>query len=129
MNDLNKKRLALLTETVEHYDIYNRSFRDDSCFYAPGGGSEGCAIGRKIEDKELCALLDSYLKIDGKDASVHTNFDMLPDDLKQYGASFLINLQGLHDKASNWNESGISENGSEAVKRIIDNIESGHYDN
>ena len=119
MEELQKKQLNLLEETVKFFNSENR------CITQYGGcnyyleGKDGCAIGRKIEDKELCKELDKGLGPDlesGVDKILV--FSRLPDNLKELGQKFLHRLQRLHDDQENWNYSGISPKGEDVVKDI-----------
>lgn len=117
---LKEKQLDLLNETISFFNLGNRCIGSDSstaCFYYYEG-KEGCAIGRKIEDKELCKSLD-------KEGAVTRNyvFNLLPDNLKELGQDFLINVQGLHDTISFWTKTGLSEKGEEKVIEIKNEFE------
>jgi len=104
MNEIKKKRLAVLESTINYFTSKNRCHGEDKCHYAPiEGVSEGCAVGRLIKDKELCATLDTIGCVSTLDV-----FEQLPDDLQELGQGFLTELQILHDVASYWNETGLS---------------------
>ncbi len=115
---IKQKRLALLDETAAHFNSKNRSATPNGCFY----GGIGCAIGRKIEDKELCAKLDE--KWDSEQGSSVGNcavFRKLPGDLRKLGQSFLRDLQLLHDTDHNWDSKGLTLDGHEAYEAIKKN--------
>ena len=119
MTELQQKQLALLEDTVKFFNSENR------CINQYGGcnyyleGKEGCAIGRKIEDKELCKELDKGLGPDLESAVDKISvFNRLPDNLKELGQKFLYRLQRLHDDGENWIRSGISSKGEIIVKDI-----------
>lgn len=110
--EVNKKRLELLNETISFYNSNNRCVADNlsSCLYHKEG-SAGCAIGRYIEDKELCVKLDNMGSVSNKEV-----FDLLPKKLTILGQGFLSSIQGLHDDKECWEEDGLSEEGK---KRVI----------
>lgn len=118
--DLIKKRLEFLEDTIRHYNLHNRSADDNaqSCFYYPiNSKSEGCAIGRRIKDKELCKELDSLYN----PGVMHDEaFNKLPQELRELGQQFLVSIQDLHDFPKNWNESGLSDQGKSKAKDIIE---------
>lgn len=119
MTEQQTKQLALLEETVNHYNSKNRA-ANTSCVYSPiPDVSEGCAIGRKIKDKQLCADLDAH-KHGGYGVSNQSVFNVLPDELKELGMNFLHDLQRLHDEPAYWDEKGLSLSGAECVRRIKD---------
>lgn len=137
MKDLKIKRLELLNETIAHYTSKNRSVLTKTfenidgvvlpsgrCLYfPPNENSEGCAIGRKIEDKELCKKLDT-----GNYGSVSQTktFNELPESLRVLGQSFLGAVQSLHDGEGFWNEGGLSYKGEEMatiIKKQFDLLE------
>lgn len=115
--ELQQKQLAFLEDTIKHYNLNNRSSNDGGqCTYLPFHDKTlGCAIGRHIEDKELCKKLDS-LRCPGV-SSVDT-FDLLPDNLKELSRLFLVHIQSLHDGFENWNDDGLSKTGIERVRII-----------
>jgi hypothetical protein len=121
MTELKQKQLAFLEETVNFYNSDNRTFEVDEegnefkCVYYMEG-KPGCAIGRKIEDKELCKKLDSERA--GTGVSNDHIFNQLPIQLKELGKDFLHKVQQLHDSGINWDEKGISEFGKLKVKDI-----------
>ncbi len=119
MEKIRQLRLDFLEETINHYNINNRCVtKTDTCLYSPiKNKSKGCAIGRHIRDKKLCKKLDKFGILEN---SVNNDevFDLLPKKLQRLGQSFLIEIQNLHDYTPNWNETGLSEQGKIAVKRI-----------
>jgi hypothetical protein len=123
---LKEKQLAFLEDTVQHYNANNRSSNSNECSYAPAHEyTLGCAIGRHIEDKELCRNLDlkpesgvSYIPI----------FNELPQELRDLGIGFLTQLQTLHDREENWDEEGLTDLGSRMAVNIQRQINEGRYD-
>lgn len=116
---LKEKQLAFLQETTAFYNSTNRCVNENSggCYYYLPD-KPGCAIGRHISDKELCKKLDSGMSDKGTGVSVDEIFNQLPDDLKELGKGFLYAIQSLHDDSLNWNETGLTDTGREAVDRI-----------
>jgi len=111
MNEIQKKRLAVLESTLNYFTSKNRAELVTACLYSPiEGVSEGCAVGRL---KELCKQLD---KLGG--VSNDKVFDKLPSELQEMGRAFLSHLQTLHDVDNNWTETGLSPLGEETVKKI-----------
>lgn len=114
MKKLNKLRLEVLEETAKHYNSTNRSQDPESgrCSYFPPDDveSDGCAIGRLIEDKSLC--------VDFEDDSLQDIFYKLPEWLQELGMEFLDDLQGLHDVKEHWDEKGLTERGKERYESI-----------
>jgi len=121
MNELQQKQLAFLEETVNHYNSNNRCSEDEygvSCRYSPitlglEGKSEGCAIGRKLTP-ELARTIDLKYGSGG----VKTVVSDLPQELIELEIGFLQDIQGLHDAASNWIETGLSQRGQIEVNKI-----------
>lgn len=119
MTELQIKQKLFLNETVAHFNLTNRSYDEKSylCLYA----GIGCAIGRKIDDKQLCAEFDSLCD-NQIDSSVNNNtvFFKLPKELQELGQDFLYTIQKLHDDAGNWSINGISEYGLMNYNSIVD---------
>jgi hypothetical protein len=116
MTELQQKQLAFLEETVAFYNLDNRCVTGGgNCrYHLPG--KEGCAIGRKIVDKNLCRLLDDW---DGDTGVSEIEiFEQLPEELQLLGKRFLEEIQELHDDEDNWTLEGISDTGLESVKEI-----------
>jgi hypothetical protein len=104
----------LLQNTINHFNINNRSVVDGSCEYRDDKGN-ACAIGREIPDKL------AYSK-NGKNFSVLKFFDELPKRLKNMNGNFLCRIQSLHDREVNWNEKGLTTTGKCFVEEIIINF-------
>jgi hypothetical protein len=107
-----QQHIDLLNETAAFYNSKNRSVKyiaPSQCTFFNEGTSPGCAIGRLIKDKELCKQLDYMTLTELR--SFAEIYELLPPELKEYNQEFLIDLQALHDKPENWNESGLSEIG------------------
>ena len=120
-SELQIKQLAFLEETCQHYNNTNRNYSSDlqSCMYAPvSDKSEGCAISRKIADKELCKELDTLGGV-----SRDCVFELLPSELKDLEQEFLTQIQVLHDGSQFWVKNGLSERGLEKKQEIIDRFD------
>jgi hypothetical protein len=116
MTELQQKQLAFLEETVAFYNLGNRCVQGDgvTCRYHIDG-KDGCAIGRRIADKELCKHLDKFENTGVLERRV---YDLLPESLKELGQSFLSKVQQLHDTSFYWTKTGISATGEERVIEI-----------
>ena len=123
--ELQIKQLAFLNETCSHFNLSNRSTTDEyGCQYYPAHDeTEGCAIGRKIADKDLCKKLDNNFKNEFKNPTTSVKhkeiFDLLPSELKELGQSFLQAIQGLHDTEHYWTLEGLSNDGKTRKEEII----------
>jgi hypothetical protein len=112
MKTLKERRLEILEWEKNNRNISNRSTKFDNCVYS---GEIGCAVGRLISDKNLCEKLDSF-----KTTSVCGSlvFNSLPENVKELGKPFLIDMQHLHDSEGYWNENGLSESGMSFYEKI-----------
>lgn len=123
MNKLIIAQMAFFVDMLGHYNSTNRgikkgmSYGGNACSYVAG-----CAIGRKIEDKALCATLDAQ-----GDSSADKVFDMLPLDLQKLGKEFLADVQGVHDSFDNWNETGLTSEGEIEARNVANAILAGKY--
>lgn len=114
---LKEKKLALLEETANHFNLGNRSTLGGCATQCRYGGV-GCAIGRKIRSRKLRDKLDN-----APWCGVTAIFDELPSYLQKFGIPFLNQLQNLHDIIRHWTETGLSESGVRYVaemKRLIE---------
>lgn len=118
MEDIKKLQEEFLLDMLAYYaedPVNRRNFNETGCKYYPvSDKSEGCAVGRKIKDKELCKMLD-----DLEDPGVGNVFDDLPDDLKVCGKNFLTFVQVLHDSMMSWDITGLTPYGKNKVCGII----------
>lgn len=111
-----EKQRAFLDETIAFYNSTNRGTSEGGgCKYYVEG-KEGCAIGRKIADKELCKKLDKSKN--GSGIGLEWVFCQLPTDLQELGQDFLKAVQLLHDDSNNWNETGLSGVGTHKANLI-----------
>jgi len=115
MNELQKKQLALLKDTIAYYsaDTTKRCMINTStCRYLGESldkpHSDGCAVGRLLTP-ELRLQFDRMFP----DKTVHYKplFNLLPQEVQAYGVDFLGDLQNLHDFSSYWDENGLSKDG------------------
>lgn len=125
MNELQIKQLVYLDEVKDHFNSSNRAAEiTNGCQYQTEDG-RGCAIGFKIEDKELCKKLDTVADITS--VSNKIVFDLLPLSLQEYGQLFLSHLQDLHDTSQYWNQDGLSERGKVFYNKIKLRIENNEF--
>jgi hypothetical protein len=113
MKTKQERRLEILKWEKENRTSQNRAIKDSSCLYS---GEIGCGVGRLIEDKDLCARLDSF---DGE-AGVgnHSVFEQLPENVKELGQGFLMDLQKLHDFGHYWTPNGLSDDGNDFMAEL-----------
>lgn len=116
MTDLQTKQLAVLDATCAEYNSTNRAdIGGDKCFYLHAETNRRCAIGRLLSDDQA-KYLETNFKVVSK---LFKNFSTSTNDveksiyntLSEYGKSFLIDLQDLHDDRKNWDEDGLSKIG------------------
>ncbi len=113
MKTIKERRLEILKWEKENRTSQNRAINNSlTCIYS---GEIGCGVGRLIEDKDLCARLDSL----GGGAWVcnpgvcnHSVFEQLPENVKELGQDFLKDLQKLHDYGHHWTPDGLSDDGN-----------------
>ena len=129
---MKNKKLKLLEETILYYSENplrrcRETFDGESqCFYDGSRNSlaesDGCAVGRLLP-QELKIHLDDNYTFNQLCAGVDDIFDLLPDDIKAYGLTFLSDLQVLHDNSDYWDENGLTETGKACASRIKTEIE------
>lgn len=112
---LKEKQLKVLNDTINAFNSTNRCTNEkgDCQYYMEG--KQGCAVGRLIEDKELCKQLDLGINCG---ISSHEVFKQLPIELKDLTQDFLYKLQDLHDNFHYWNEKGLTQSGLIKVQGI-----------
>ncbi len=120
------EKLKLIEETVLYYSenpLRRCINTSGNCFYFGGNNevteSEGCAIGR-IMPKEFAESLDNEFKPDFIHSGVRDIFSRLPKDVKEYGKSFLCDLQALHDSPSYWDKEGLTFEGGLYMEDMIE---------
>lgn len=111
--EIKQKRSEFLEEMVAHFNSENRGINPETgnCSY-----EHGCAIGRKIADKELCKSFDSRTA----NNTANALFDRFPEELKILGGRFLRDCQKLHDDERAWDKEGITSFGQIKVGQIKD---------
>lgn len=126
MEKTTEQKIELVWDTVNYYSenpSERRCKSYDGCVYSPTNAdkpnSEGCAVGRLLTD-ELKIKLDN-VGIIGT-TGVGEIFHELPDDIRAYSQYLLESLQSLHDRDDNWTPDGISDEGEEYVKKIINTL-------
>lgn len=102
LNETDKKAFNFITDTLLHFNSTNRGFDNEKteCSYV-----SGCAIGRHIEDKELCKELDLLGSINSEE-NLDGVVPLLPEKLQEIPHNVLYNMQNLHDNADLWDETG-----------------------
>lgn len=88
-------REEILQDAINYYWGNNerRCYHQGACRYTPTETSEGCAIGRLVDQITARKLAE-------KNHTIHNSndtFDMLPTWLKNMGREFLETLQFSHD--------------------------------
>jgi hypothetical protein len=114
MKTIQERRLEILKWEKENRTSQNRAV--DKSLACRFSGEFGCGVGRLIEDKDLCARLDSL----GGEAGVCNQlvFEQLPDNVKELGQNFLLDLQKLHDGGHYWTPNGLSDDGNDFMTRL-----------
>ncbi len=120
MITIKEKQLKTLNDTIKAFNIGNLCITEKGMCRYYIEGKQGCAVGRLIEDKELCKKLD----LKGNTGFTNTGitnteiFNQLPDELKELTQDFLYHLQKLHDFTEFWNIDGLNKLGLEEVEII-----------
>lgn len=112
----NTDRRKLLQETAEFFTLKNRCVSKDKICKYYIEGKAGCAIGRLIEDKELCKRLDEQGLNNVSEPHI---WNQLPSDIQEYGQDFLIHLQIFHDNPGFWTETGLSDRGKYQLSELL----------
>ena len=114
MTPLQTKQKAFLDEMVKHFNSTNRAYNPDTrrCSYEHSVNG-GCAIGRK------CTKAQAE-KLEKKTGGVYDVWRLLPDKLKRLEMSFLDTVQSLHDGETYWNETGLTNTGTDEYDYICD---------
>lgn len=108
MKTIKERRKEILQWERENRNSNNRSVdaATKGCIYS---GEIGCGVGRLVDDKDLCARLDHLAFSAVCQTAI---FDQLPENVKELGHGFLMDLQRLHDQRHYWNENGLSDVGN-----------------
>ena len=123
MNSNQKQRMIdFLEETIEHYNINNRSTKGGTCVYKPPTGSlsEGCAIGRKLPKsyKKRLNKVNNTLGVKNLFMELGT-----PKFFSGMDIDILCQIQILHDCSSYWDEEGFIERFRHKVDDIKEQIQ------
>lgn len=118
------EKLALLWDTAAFYNLKNRAMLGIECVYYHPDTKCRCAIGRLLTT-EQAKRLARISAADG-DGSLANIWEELPGDLKDYGKSFLDNIQTLHDVERYWTNEGLSETGFITAQRIAREVVQGN---
>lgn len=123
---MTKKQFLL--DTLEYYSSdpnRRNTINKTLCAYHPQHpNTDGCAIGRHINDPEAKKLLDS----DSFDLTIYAILEipensklkvLLPKWMLKFETGFLLQTQNLHDIENCWTSSGLSEYGLNKVNSII----------
>lgn len=101
---LNEAQRAFIVDELQHYNSANRGATPVTgvCRY-----SAGCAVGRRIEDADICLVLDS-----GTNKTVDSDmvFTKLPQWMQDLGRDFLGLCQKIHDNGLLWTPEGLDWN-------------------
>lgn len=117
-------REEFLLDTIQYYseDVSRRCVQGNKCTYSGktlDKNSDGCAIGRWLPE-EVKLDVDA---IGDVPVTKEVVFEKLPDWMKEFGKSFLLDIQDLHDYNNLWNSSGLNDQGKSKVNYIITNYE------
>jgi hypothetical protein len=113
MKTIQQRRLEILEWERDNRNFNNRSYEKyKGCTYS---GEVGCAVGRLIEDKDLCAELDK-----SPEPQVMDQFYNFPKNVQELGWAFLSDLQNLHDNPYNWDDIGLSPSGLYVWNNIVE---------
>lgn len=115
--------LQYLEEVAKHYNSGNRSAnRSNLCLYVPKDfkKSEGCAIGRKLTEKEKKLIVGSELNETDVEGLIEKIGRL--EFFRLISTRYLIYIQSLHDDRNFWDEKGLSRDGRINFKRIYKQI-------
>jgi hypothetical protein len=117
MKTIKERRLEILKWERENRTSQNRAINQElTCIYS---GEIGCGVGRLIEDKDLCAKLDSSSdRCGGSGVCLPSVFEQLPENVQELGQEFLMDLQALHDHGQHWTSNGLSNAGENFMNEL-----------
>jgi hypothetical protein len=124
-----KERMSqMLKSTVEHYNSKNRAVEPISeiCCYASTDKSEGCSVGRLLDEESKTYIRDNQLNTGNNIEDVINHMrrtDFKLTGILTLGKDFLTKVQELHDGKPNWDENGLSVDGKIAVDKIATEFE------
>lgn len=123
--------LDVLNDTINHYNLNNRSLDNElNCIYLNKDG-KSCAVGRYIDNVKEFIANNEYLN-EGSFTELYQEYNItfLKKEVQHLDNEiFWTRLQLLHDDNFNWNETGLSEDGLyevEDIKRYINSITNGN---
>ena len=115
----------ILQETLEFYsqDPTRRAAKDKDCHYLMDDGTgRRCAVGRCLSgsaktDDDISKYYAGCKGLAAKYGGGSID-NLLAPQYRGFSIDFWVNLQDLHDIQENWTDTGLSERGLSAVKRI-----------
>lgn len=116
--------LDVLNDTMNHYNINNRSLDEiGNCIYINKDG-KSCAVGRYIDNVKGFMSNNIELNVSSFfELYRDYKFSILKKDVQHLDdVMFWVMLQELHDIKDNWNETGLSKYGLGDVGRIKKHI-------
>ena len=111
-----KTKLEVIRETVDYYskDVTRRSMNGSDCMYVSSDG-KNCAFSRCCADP---SSLKSYEGYGASQVIDKFGFECLKPEYMIEDKSFWNELQALHDIKSNWNETGLTDEGRKYVAEL-----------
>lgn len=105
----------------------NRCEVAGSCRYSKTSLSEGCFIGRHLDD-DLCKKIDPYgIQVCGiLSDSINPDvsfYNLIPKWINKENKDFLSSCQNLHDLCDNWVSDGLSKLGMRNLILIIEKFD------
>lgn len=113
--------LEILDETIEYYTHNPRGITDEGvCLYLTEDGKK-CAVGRCLVEGRIPTTFEGGIN------SLVRKYGtfLLRPQYRGHTEAFWADLQGLHDRAENWCENGLTEMGERNVYRIKTHINNG----
>lgn len=121
-----------LQDTIDYYSVdpeNRRCINGTTCAYSPAnankeGKSEGCAIGRHLSP-EVQTKFDKGINCTPLNLTIFAIMNnqearkLLPEWMQKMDASFLSDVQCLHDINTYWDSNALSNKGKERVNTII----------
>lgn len=117
-----KTKAEILQETVEYYseDINRRAVGgNEVCLYTTADNRH-CAVGRCLTEEAIDTVQDFEGDVeDLVDEYAEDNIDnILKEQYKGHEEKFWADLQTLHDKESNWDKTGLTEEGQDYIEYL-----------
>lgn len=124
-----KTKTEIINETVEFYSkdpVNNRAFSQKGGYEYINKDNKKCAVGRCIKDSILEEERNT-INAQGYVISLDKNYKgldtILKDEYIGHDVDFWEKLQEIHDSNFNWTPEGLSENGKENVKWLLERYE------